>query len=99
MRIISQDGRIDIPYDYAVLTVERYMSIDANMEPVDGFAIHAKVFNDKYIMARYADKENCFDMLDAVYEAAERGVGTIQYPAENDLIKYKEEHRGDENCS
>lgn len=99
MRIISQDGRIDIPYDYAVLTVERYMSIDANMEPVDGFAIHAKVFNDKYIVARYTDKENCFDMFDAVYDAAERGAGTIQFPTEKVLIEYKEEYRGDENCS
>lgn len=91
MRVISMNGKIDIPYEQAVFSIERFFDIDRNMEPVDGFAIHAKVFNDKYIMARYTDKENCFDMFDAVYKAAERGVGTIQYPSEEDLNKYKAE--------
>ena len=73
MRILSQDGKIDIPYELSVLTIERYLDIDSNMEPMDSYAICAEVSGKKYTMAKYENEEECVAIFNEIYTAFERG--------------------------
>ena len=51
MRIISQSGRIDIPYEVAVVYVE-YESIIA------------KVGDERYVMGKYLTKEKAIEVME-----------------------------------
>ena len=56
MRIISQSGRIDIPYEVAVVYVE-YESIIA------------KVGDERYAMGNYSTEEKAFKVMEMLREA------------------------------
>lgn len=85
MRVISMNGKIDIPYEQAVFSIERFFDIDRNMEPYDAFAIYAEVKGKKYTMAKYESEDNCIDIFEAVYTAWDNKVSVIQFPPEIDI--------------
>lgn len=58
MRIISQSGRIDIPYEMAVVCVE-YESVIA------------KVGDERYAMGNYSTEENAFNAMKMLIEKYE----------------------------
>ena len=72
MRIISQSGRIDIPYEVAVVYVE-YESIIA------------KVGDERYAMGSYSTEEKAFKAMEMLMERHTDNVfcrEDIQYKAE-----------------
>ena len=72
MRIISQSGRIDIPYEVAVVYVE-YESIIA------------KVGDERYAMGNYSTEEKAFKVMEMLMERHTDNVfcrEDIQYKAE-----------------
>ena len=72
MRIISQSGRIDIPYEVAVVYVE-YESIIA------------KVGDERYAMGNYSTEEKAFKAMEMLMERHTDNVfcrEDIQYKAE-----------------
>ena len=72
MRIISQSGRIDIPYEVAVVFVE-YESIIA------------KVGDERYAMGNYSTEEKAFKVMEMLMERHTDNVfcrEDIQYKAE-----------------
>ena len=72
MRIISQSGRIDIPYDVAVVYVE-YESVIA------------KVGDERYAMGNYSTEEKAFNAVKMLMERHTDNVfcrEDIQYKAE-----------------
>ena len=72
MRIISQSGRIDIPYEVAVVYVE-YESIIA------------KVGDERYAMGNYSTEEKAFKVIEMLMERHTDNVfcrEDIQYKAE-----------------
>ena len=72
MRIISQSGRIDIPYEVAVVYVE-YESIIA------------KVGDERYAMGSYSTEEKAFKAMEMLRERHTDNVfcrEDIQYKAE-----------------
>ena len=72
MRIISQSGRIDIPYEMAVVYVE-YESIIA------------KVGDERYAMGNYSTEEKAFKVMEMLMERHTDNVfcrEDIQYKAE-----------------
>lgn len=72
MRIISQSGRIDIPYEVAVVYVE-YESIIA------------KVGDERYAMGNYSTEEKAFKAMEMLRERHTDNVfcrEDIQYKAE-----------------
>lgn len=72
MRIISQSGRIDIPYEVAVVYVE-YESVIA------------KVGDERYAMGNYSTEEKAFKAMEMLMERHTDNVfcrEDIQYKAE-----------------
>ena len=72
MRIISQSGRIDIPYEVAVVYVE-YESVIA------------KVGDERYVMGDYSTEEKAFNAMEMLMERHTDNVfcrEDIQYKAE-----------------
>ena len=72
MRIISQSGRIDIPYEVAVVYVE-YESIIS------------KVGDERYAMGNYSTEEKAFKVMEMLMERHTDNVfcrEDIQYKAE-----------------
>ena len=72
MRIISQSGRIDIPYEMAVVCVE-YESVIA------------KVGDERYAMGNYSTEEKAFKAVEMLMERHTDNVfcrEDIQYKAE-----------------
>ena len=72
MRIISQSGRIDIPYEVAVVYVE-YESVIA------------KVGDERYAMGNYSTEEQAFKAMEMLMERHTDNVfcrEDIQYKAE-----------------
>ena len=72
MRIISQSGRFDIPYEMAVVCVEHE-------------SIIAKVGDERYVMGNYSTEEKVFKAMEMLRERHTDNVfcrEDIQYKAE-----------------
>lgn len=76
MRIISQDGKINLPYEMTALLVS-----DNYIQAVFAGGIQ----QSPYVMAMYSTQDKLLSTLDAIDEKFSRGNGIFRFP-ENDEV-------------
>ncbi len=86
MRIISQDGRFDIPYEQAYLEWKSAYTTDKNNELNMSYIIYATIGDNTIKLAEYEEKENCervFKGIGEIYK--ERDVACLYLYGEDEL--------------
>ena len=68
MRIISQDGKIDLPYEMTALTVRRVAVMDDKSMPDYHFCIYGMFYANKYLLAEYQTEEEARQKIEEIYQ-------------------------------
>ena len=57
MRLISYEGKYDLPYEHTGLSIGKSYDTDDEMQTIEVFTILAHFNGDKYLMGRYRTME------------------------------------------
>lgn len=72
MRIISETGKFDVPYEHAVVTC-------------DGTMIYVSVGNRQWMFVQYSDPELAQKAMDMLHNAYAEEYITFRFPSEEDF--------------
>lgn len=85
MRIISQDGKIDLPYEQACLTLGYVYALDKDNIPEEHYCILTKIDGEKYRLAEYTDKNKADYIFKSIYMAYHEGASVVILGQESEI--------------
>lgn len=71
MRLISQDGRIDIPYENSVVHVHAVYgsSSEGYVHAITGYRIITPIGDDTWVLGKYSTEEKALEVMEMLQQA------------------------------
>lgn len=73
MRIISQDGMVNVPYDAIIVQVEEFATGEYTIKAIT-------FFGRGYMLGDYSSKEQCLHVMDDIAEKLATGYKVFKMP-------------------
>ena len=91
MRLISQDGKIDIPYENSVVYsyADYRYNKEKNYHDIIGYKIIASIGDDKWTLGDYSTEEKALCVMEMLQQQYRRHLTTVFFDAKEGSTFFK----------